>query len=74
MLASCNGRRTIVEILIEYGSDANVTDICGRTALDLATLCYREDVVIFLKNVTQETLKKLASKLNVIVLFFDNFN
>ena len=62
MLAACYGYRTIVKILIEYGSDANVTDICGRTALDLATLCCREDVIVFLKNVTQETLKKLASK------------
>lgn len=74
MLASCNGHRTVVEILIEYGTDPNVTDICGHTALDFATLCCKEDIIIFLKNVTEETFKKLASKLDIIMLFIDSLS
>lgn len=58
MLAACNGFKSTSEILIEFGCDPNITDICDRTALDLATVCCRYDVIAFLANMTQPTLKK----------------
>lgn len=60
MLAACNGHRSTVEVLMEFGSDANSIDICCRTALDLAVVCCKDNVVTYLENLTQPTMRKLS--------------
>ncbi|GFR21543.1 ankyrin repeat and SAM domain-containing protein 6 [Trichonephila clavata] len=52
MLAACEGLKKVVQIFIENGSDTNKTDISGRSALDLAVECCKQEVIIYLEGIT----------------------
>lgn len=67
MLAACKGYKNIIEILIEWRADVNKTDICGRTALDLAVVCGQKDTVTYLENVTLPNSKKCSGMFSNIL-------
>ncbi|GIX91368.1 ankyrin repeat and SAM domain-containing protein 6 [Caerostris darwini] len=51
MLAASEGQKKILEIIIENGSDIYKTDICGKSALDLAISCCKQEIVLFLESI-----------------------
>ncbi|GIY23979.1 ankyrin repeat and SAM domain-containing protein 6 [Caerostris extrusa] len=51
MLAASEGQKKILEIIVENGSDIYKTDICGKSALDLAISCCKQEIVLFLESI-----------------------
>lgn len=57
MLAAFEGHKKIACIIVEFGGDTNKRDICGRSALDLATECCKDEIRDYLETVTLSKLK-----------------
>ncbi|XP_014678687.1 PREDICTED: ankyrin repeat and SAM domain-containing protein 6-like [Priapulus caudatus] len=58
MAAAQNGHMTTCQLLVERGCDANATDVCERTALDLARERHCKEVQGYLERKTTHRPKK----------------
>lgn len=52
MCAACNGFKQVIQVIAEWGGDANKLDICERTAQDIATVRSKREVKAYLENMT----------------------
>ncbi|KAL3858771.1 hypothetical protein ACJMK2_009024 [Sinanodonta woodiana] len=52
MVAALNGHMTTAQILIERGGDPNITDVCGKTALEIASVRGKREVTGYLDRKT----------------------
>lgn len=50
IIASINGYEDIVRKLLEYGANANIIDLQGKTALDYAVLHRHQSIVQLLQD------------------------
>ena len=73
MIAALNGHMTTAQIIIEKGGDPNMTNVCGKTALEIATIRDKREVRGYLDRKTTNKPKTCKSYLQKSYNYANSF-